>query len=152
GSRDIDFFRFTPSRGGVLEVDTQGHPFVLLSGSTYIDDSGNSTTTSQDLTFSPVGTTIRIFDASGVPLATSLGSGTALSSVVQVKVAADTTYYIGISAAGDDNYDPTVQGSGWPGPEGSYMAQAKLLSQPASVVILSEDIVSTPSDPPANEL
>ena len=38
------------------------------------------------MTFEAVGTTIRVFDADGKPLATSVDSGTSLSSVVQVKV------------------------------------------------------------------
>ena len=42
GSRDVDFFRFTPTQSGVLEVDTQGQQFVLHAGSTYVDDSGTS--------------------------------------------------------------------------------------------------------------
>jgi hypothetical protein len=152
GSRDIDFFAFTPTQSGVLEVDTQGQQIVLAAGSTYVDDSGNLTRLSQDMTFNPVGTTIRIFDANGKPLATSTDSGATASSVVQVKATANTTYYVGISAAGDDNYDPTVQGSGSPGPMGGYTAQVKMLAQHASDVILSADVVSTPSAPAQNEL
>jgi Subtilase family/Calx-beta domain len=151
GSRDIDFFRFTPTRSGVLEVDTQGQQFILPAGSTYVDNSGNSYALSQDLTISPVGTTIRVFDANGSPLATSVDAGTTLNSIVQVKVTANTTYYVGISALGDNNYDPTVQGSGSPGTEGSYTAQAKMLAQQTGIVILNQDIVSTPAAPPANE-
>ncbi len=66
-------------------------------------------------------------------------------------MAANTTYYVGISALGDNNYDPTVQGSGSPGREGSYTAQARMLAQQTGVVILNEDIVSTPATPTANE-
>ncbi len=77
GSRDIDFFRFTPTRSGVLEVDTQGQQFILPAGSTYVDNTGNSYALSQDMNFNPVGTTIRVFDANGSPLATSIDSGTA---------------------------------------------------------------------------
>ena len=151
GSRDVDVFRFVPTQTGVLEIDTQGQQFVLHAGSTYVDDFGTSTVLTQDMTFEAVGTTIRVFDADGKPLATSVDSGTSLSSVVQVKVNANSTYYVGISAAGDNNYDPTVQGSGSPGPEGSYTAQAKMLSEQRSVVILNEDVVSTPATPPPNE-
>ena len=48
GSRDVDVFRFIPTQTGVLEIDTQGQPFVLHAGSTYVDDSGTSTALTQD--------------------------------------------------------------------------------------------------------
>ena len=68
------------SQTGVLEIDTQGQPFVLPAGSTYVDDSGSSTVLTQDMTFGAVGTTIRVFDADGKPLATSVDSGAASGS------------------------------------------------------------------------
>jgi hypothetical protein len=146
GDRDVDFLKFTPTQSGVLHVQVQGKTQTIPAGDSFTDYTGQAKTLTQDMVFNPLATSVRIFDGSGNLLASSTDAS---GSVLELKVTSNTDYFIGVSAANNNNYDPTVLASGSPGTTGGYNVTASVLTAQQSATILGADTIDVASGPPA---
>ena len=127
-SEDVDFYSFTLAAGQTVALDVDG----IEENVDGIDS------TSDDIAFFPeafifpalqdipqiVDTELRLFDADGNELAANndgAAPGEDFSRDPFIEFTAETagTYYVGVSALGNRNYDPFTQfsGSGWTFPE-----------------------------------
>jgi subtilisin family serine protease len=85
---------------------------------------------------------LRLFDASGAPLAANDDAAGSLDSLLSFVAPATGTYYVGVSAYGNSAYDPAVGGSGQPaGSSGAYAATFVVTPPPvtADVIDISPD-------------
>ena len=119
-SEDVDFYSFTLAAGQTVALDIDGR-----------DDFASFITYPEVYIFpefqdipQTVDTELRLFDAEGNELAANndgAAPGEAFSRDPFIEFTAETagTYYVGVSALGNRNYDPFTQfsGSGWTFPE-----------------------------------
>jgi hypothetical protein len=85
---------------------------------------------------------LRLFDASGTPLAANDDAAGSLDSLLTFVAPATGTYYVGVSAFGNSVYDPAVDGSGQvAGSSGAYVATFVVTPPPvvADVIDVSPD-------------
>jgi subtilisin family serine protease/Ca2+-binding RTX toxin-like protein len=99
GDRDVDMFALRMPSGGILEIDVDSFSIP-----------GNNDT---------VDAVIKLFDASGNPLASS-DDIDGPDPLLQVAVTAGQTLYAAVSGKGNTSYDPFLLGSGTSGDDGFY--------------------------------
>jgi subtilisin family serine protease len=118
--RDVDLFAVSLTAGDVLTVDVDAA--VLGSG---------------------LDSYLRLFDASGWPLAANDDADGSLDSALGFIAPQTGTYYVGLSAFGNTRYDPFVAGSGRPGATtGDYVLAFEVAS-----TALTADVVDVDPDP-----
>ena len=99
--RDVDLYRFVSPAGGRFTAATG-----LPAGGT------------------PVDTALRLFDASGAPIAYNDNSDGAYSRIDATLEAG--TYYLGVSGSPNTSYDPAAAGGRIPGAVGDYLLTMSL--------------------------
>ncbi|WP_428938402.1 S8 family serine peptidase [Fontivita pretiosa] len=123
GDRDVDFFRVQPDESGILEINVDSYSLA-----------GNP---------SPVNAVLRLFASDGRLLASS-DDIDGPDPLLRAPVVGGQVYFIGVSGAGNDNYDPQLLGSGSPGTVGDYRISMRL--RPRSIVArLWDDRLDAPA-------
>ncbi|MEO0987541.1 MAG: pre-peptidase C-terminal domain-containing protein [Cyanobacteria bacterium J06639_14] len=150
-SEDVDFYSFTLAEGQTVALDIDGR-----------DDFGTFITYPDVYIFpefqdipQTVDTELRVFDAEGNELAANndgAAPGEDFSRDPFIEFTAETagTYYVGVSALGNRNYDPFTQfsGSGWTFPEvgvfyGDYDLTASLIDSTIEFDIVGTEAAET---------
>jgi hypothetical protein len=116
---DVEHFLSSPGEFDLYRVTLQAGDTIQAGISA--QDAGKQAGASFTFTFpgfayqgtSGLSSLLRIFDAGGTPLALDDRQGGDPSLTFQASTAGD--YYVGVSSAPDDNYDPNVAGSGTAG-------------------------------------
>ncbi|MEC7564427.1 MAG: NF038122 family metalloprotease [Planctomycetota bacterium] len=119
---DVDLYRINLQAGSTINVDTDTDAYTTA-----------------------VNTYIRIFDADGVTLsandnAAAPGEDPGTDSYLQFTAPADGDYYIGVSGAGNEFYDPTVAESGVAGSTGSYDIAIRVNTESGIVQVVNNRI------------
>jgi hypothetical protein len=108
---DVDMFAVEVNAGGLLQVDLDAAAFG-----------------------SPLDSILRIFDATGHPVALNddeIGAG--LDSHLEFYAPRAGAYYVSVSGVPRAGYDPLIEGSGVaPGSTGEYTIEIKVVPQPAA--------------------
>lgn len=117
GNYDVDIYQFTASSNGSLEVTSTG---MVANGITF--DSMLSIFEVRAVAGSQIpGTnqtvrqTLKLLELDDVA-----GQTTNVNPTIKISVQAGTRYYIAVTSAGNNNFDPYVLASGLPGNLGSY--------------------------------
>jgi len=119
GDRDVDFIKLNSPVAGILKID--------------IDSFNNANGISNT-----VDSVVRLFDREGTLLAMNDDGPDGPDPLLYYEIAAATDYYVAVSGAGNDNFDPFLLGSGGNGDTGDYFFNASVLAaQEASA--LSDD-------------
>jgi hypothetical protein len=120
--REFDLYRVTLQASDAIQVGISAQDAGNQAGAGFLFPfpgfayQGTSALSSQ----------LRVFDASGTPLALDDQQGGDPSLSFQAATAGD--YYVGVSSGGNDNYDPNVAASGSPGgTTGAYTLGVRLL-------------------------
>jgi len=111
GDRDVDLFRVQPDESGILEINLDSYSLAANP--------------------SPVNTVLRLFASDGRLLASS-DDIDGPDPLLRAAVVGGQVYFVGVSGAGNDNYDPQLLGSGSPGAVGDYRISMRL--RPRSIV------------------
>ena len=120
GDRDVDFIKLNAPAAGILKID--------------IDSNDNASDISDS-----VDTTVRLFDGEGKLLAFQEdGPDGTEDPLLYYEVDAGTDYYLAVSGAGNDTFDPFLLGSGGQGDTGEYRFSAELLP-PSQAAALTDD-------------
>ena len=119
---DVDLYRINLQAGSTINVDTDTDAYATA-----------------------VNTYIRILDADGVTLsandnAAAPGEDPGTDSYLQFTAPADGDYYIGVSGAGNEFYDPTVAESGVAGSTGSYDIAIRVNTESGIVQVVNNRI------------
>ena len=119
GDRDVDFIKINSPTAGILKADIDS----------YANDPNNA---------DPVDTTARLFDANGKLLAFNYDGPDGKDPLLYYEIDANTDYYIAVSGAGNDTFDPFLLGSGGHGDTGSYQFSASVLPESDSAVLAND--------------
>ncbi|QOV90408.1 S8 family serine peptidase [Humisphaera borealis] len=122
GDRDVDFIKLNSPTAGILKID--------------IDSNANGGSITD-----PVDAVVRLFDSSGNLLALNDNGPDGADPLLYYEISADTDYYLAVSGAGNDNFDPFLLGSGGSGDTGEYSFSASVLSESVGAN-LSDDSAS----------
>ncbi len=135
---DIDLYQFNLTETGTLNAQTFAQRLVNQNPGDNVPDGTPEP--------SLLNTNLILFDANGNVLSRN-DDYFSKDSLIEVMLQAG-TYYIGVSAAGNDDYDPSVTNSGFGGrSDGEYELRLGFTPQPSSTAtILDADGNPTPLD------
>jgi subtilisin family serine protease len=119
GDRDVDFIKINSPTAGILKAD--------------IDSFANS-----DGLTDTVDTTARLFDANGKLLAFNQDGPDGKDPLLYYEIDANTDYYLAVSGAGNDTFDPFLLGSGGQGDTGEYQFSASVLPASQAAVLAND--------------
>ncbi|WP_166824326.1 Calx-beta domain-containing protein [Thalassoroseus pseudoceratinae] len=135
---DIDLYQFNVTETGTLNAQTFAQRLVNQNGADNVPDGTPEP--------SLLNSHLILFDADGNVLASN-DDYFSKDSLIEVMLQSG-TYYIGVSAAGNDDYDPSVRNSGFGGQsDGEYELRLGFTPQPSdTATILDADGNPTPLD------
>lgn len=128
GDKDVDFIRIHTTTAGLVEASVNA---LSIPNDPFIN--GN-----------PAATVLTLWDAQGHRLAASDNSAQGHDPLLRFLVNADTDYYVSISGAGNDAFDPFRLGSGNSGQTGNYIYNQQLLPV-GQAVVLSDNTTGSQS-------
>lgn len=122
GERDVDFVKINSPTAGILQVDVDS--YTNINGLSNVVDA-----------------VLRLFDKDGKLLAINDNGPDGEDPLLYYSISANTDYFLAVSGAGNESFDPFLLGSGGIGDTGEYTLSAAILSADVGAT-LSDDTAS----------
>jgi hypothetical protein len=139
GNNDVDLYKFTVDSLGTITIElkpsSQSSQFVPLNDTFTFNTLSDNSPNLQD-----VDTFLRLFDANKQQIDFDDNSGDGNFSKL-TKILAPGEYFVGVSGAGNDDYDPDIANSGKPGATGNYAISFSLTNDdPNGILSGAKDV------------